>query len=131
MGVSVEVTSADWAVFYDAVQSGDYQVAAMGWSADYVNPMSFLPLLYTGDVSNNVFYSNTDYDAVVDQIRAKRYCHQNRPELVQQADEIASSEYPVLPLHKSNTFLLKDYVSGVYMTSSSNLYFKNAQVLAH
>ena len=52
--------------------------------------------------------------------------------MVQQADEIASSEYPVLPLYyKSNTFLLKDYVSGVYMTSSSNLYFKNAQVLAH
>ena len=131
LGVSVEVTSADWAVFYDAVQSGDYQVAAMGWSADYVNPMSFLPLLYTGDVSNNVFYSNTDYDAVVDQIRTEKDTAKFA-ELVQQADEIASSEYPVLPLYyKSNTFLLKDYVSGVYMTSSSNLYFKNAQVLAH
>ncbi len=39
------------------------QVAAMGWSADYVNPMSFLPLCKTGDSSNNLFYSNADYDA--------------------------------------------------------------------
>lgn len=131
LGITVEVTSADWAVFYDAVQAGDYQVAAMGWSADYVNPMSFLPLLYTDDVSNNVFYSNADYDAVVDQIRTEKDSA-TFAELVMQADEIASSEYPVVPLYyKSNTFLLKDYVQGVYMTSSSNLYFKNATVLAH
>ena len=131
LGIQVEVTSADWAVFYDAVQAGDYDVAAMGWSADYVNPMSFLPLLYTDDVSNNVFYSNTDYDAVVDQIKVEKD-PAKFAELVMQADEIASNEYPVLPLYyKSNSYLLKDYVQGVYMTASSNIYFKNAQVLAH
>lgn len=131
LGIQVEVTSADWAVFYDAVQAGEYDVAAMGWSADYVNPMSFLPLLYTDDVSNNVFYSNKNYDAVVDQIKVEKDSTKFA-ELVMQADEIASNEYPVLPLYyKSNNYLLKDYVKGVYMTSSSNIYFKDAQVLAH
>ena len=131
LGIQVEVTSSDWAVFYDAVQAGEYDVAAMGWSADYVNPMSFLPLLYTDDVSNNVFYSNKDYDAVVDQIKVEKDSTKFA-ELVMQADEIASNEYPVLPLYyKSNNYLLKDYVKGVYMTSSSNIYFKDAQVLAH
>ena len=43
-----------------------------------------------------------------------------------------SADYPVLPLYyKSNNYLLKDYVDGVYMTSSSNFYFKNAKVMAH
>lgn len=78
LGIQVEVTSSDWAVFYDAVQAGEYDVAAMGWSADYVNPMSFLPLLYTDDVSNNVFYSNKDYDAVVDQIQGREGQHKVR-----------------------------------------------------
>lgn len=41
LDIQVEVTSADWAVFYDAVQAGDYDVAAMGWSADYVNSDEF------------------------------------------------------------------------------------------
>lgn len=131
LGISVEVTSADWAVFYDAVQSGDYEVAAMGWSADYVNPMSFLPLLYTGDVTNNVFYSNEEYDAIVDQVKVEKD-PAKFAELVMQADAVASADYPVLPLYyKSNSFLLKDYVQGVYMTSSSNIYFKNASVLEH
>ena len=131
LGLDVEVTSADWAVFYESVQSGDYEVAAMGWSADYVNPMSFLPLLYTDDVTNNAFYSNADYDAVVDQIKVEKDSAKFA-ELVMEADAIASAEYPVLPLYyKSNNYLLKDYVQGVYMTSSSNIYFKNASVLAH
>ena len=131
LNIKVKVSSADWAVFYDAVQNGDYDLAAMGWSADYLNPMSFLPLFYTNDVSNNVFYSNRDYDTTVDLIRV-----QKDPaafaDLVIDADMIASGEYPVIPLYyKSNTYLLKDYVKGVFMTASSNLYFKNAKVLEH
>ena len=130
LGITVEVSSAEWAVFYDAVQSGNYEVAAMGWSADYVNPMSFLPLLYTNDVTNNSFYSNPDYDAIVDQIKVEKD-PAKFAELVLQADELVSAEYPVLGLYyKSNTYLIKDYIEGVYMTSSSNIYFKNAKVLA-
>ncbi len=44
LNINVEVSSNEWSIFYDDVQKGNYQVAAMGWSADYVNPMSFLPL---------------------------------------------------------------------------------------
>ncbi|MEH2951969.1 peptide ABC transporter substrate-binding protein [Candidatus Merdisoma sp. JLR.KK011] len=131
LGITVEVSSADWAVFYDAVQSGNYEVAAMGWSADYVNPMSFLPLLYTNDVTNNSFYSNPDYDAIVDQIKVEKD-PAKFAELVLKADELVSADYPVLGLYyKSNTYLIKDYIEGVYMVSSSNIYFQNAKVLAH
>ena len=131
LGITVEVSSADWAVFYDAVQSGNYEVAAMGWSADYVNPMSFLPLLYTNDVTNNSFYSNPDYDAIVDQIKVEKD-PAKFAELVLQADELVSADYPVLGLYyKSNTYLIKDYIEGVYMVSSSNIYFQTAKVLAH
>lgn len=130
LGITVEVSSAEWAVFYDAVQNGNYEVAAMGWSADYVNPMSFLPLLYTDDVTNNSFYSNPDYDAIVDQVKVETD-PSKFGELVKQADELVSADYPMLNLYyKSNTYLIKDYIEGVYMTSSSNIYFKNAKVLA-
>ena len=131
LGITVNITSADWAVFYDAVQAGDYDVAAMGWSADYLNPMSFLPLYYTDDVSNNIFYSNPEYDAVVDQIKTEKD-PAAFADLVMQADDIASAEYPTMPLYyKSNTYLMKDYVQGVYMIASGNYYFKDAKILAH
>ena len=38
-------------------------------------------------------------------------------------------EYPFLNLYyKSNSYLMKDYVQGVYMTSNGNLYFKDAVI---
>ena len=128
LNINVEVSSNEWSIFYDDVQKGNYQVAAMGWSADYVNPMSFLPLCKTGDSSNNLFYSNADYDALVDQVKAE-----NDPakaaELTLQADAIVSNDYAVLPLYyKSNNYLMHDNISGFYMTSSSNLFFKNVKV---
>ena len=130
LGIKVEVSSADWAVFYSDVQAGNYEVAAMGWGADYINPMSFLPLMYTDDITNNANYSNPEYDAIVDQIKVEKD-PEKFGKLVKQADEIVSSEYGVLPLYyKAENYLLKDNIKGVYMTSSSNLYFKNAKVMA-
>ena len=130
LGIKVEVSSADWAVFYSDVQAGNYEVAAMGWGADYINPMSFLPLMYTDDITNNANYSNPEYDAIVDQIKVEKD-PEKFGELVKQADEIVSSDYGVLPLYyKAENYLLKDNIKGVYMTSSSSVYFKNAKVMA-
>lgn len=128
LGITVEISSADWAVFYDSVQAGDYEVAAMGWSADYQHPMSFLPLFKTGDVSNNSFYSNSEYDALVEQVMSETD-PAAAAGLIMQAEAIAAGDYCCLPLYYGiNTFLLKDYVSGCYMLANGNLYFKNVTV---
>ena len=128
LNINVEVSSNDWAIFYDNVLQGNYQVAAMGWSADYLNPMSFLPLFKTGDSTNNSFYSNPDYDALVEQVMVETDS-QKAAELTMQAADIASNDYCCLPLYyKSNTFLMHDNISGYYMTASGSLYFKDAVV---
>ena len=128
LGIDVEISSNDWAIYYESVQSGNYEVGAMGWSADYLNPMSFLPLFKTGDSTNTAFYSNPDYDKLVDKVMTTTD-PDAAAELTLQADGLASKEYCCLPLYyKTNDFLMKDYVSGYYMTASGNLYFKDAKV---
>ena len=128
LNINVEVSSNDWAIFYDNVLQGNYQVAAMGWSADYLNPMSFLPLFKTGDSTNNSFYSNPDYDALVEQVMVETDS-QKAAELTMQAADIASNDYCCLPLYyKSNTYLMHDNISGYYMTASGSLYFKDVVV---
>ena len=128
LNIDVEVTSADWAVFYDDVINGNYDVAAMGWTADYTHPMSFMPLLVTGDANNNSFYSNEEYDALVAQAQSETDAAKCE-ELLLQAQDIAMDEYPFINLYyKSNNYLMKDYVQGVYMTANGNLYFKDAVI---
>ena len=129
LNINVEISSNDWAIFYESVQAGDYEVAAMGWSADYLNPMSFLPLFKTGDSTNTAFYSNSKYDDLVNQVMMETDAAA-AAELTLKADEVVSEDYACIPLYyKSNNYLMKDYISGVYMVSSSNMYFKNAKVV--
>ena len=129
LNINVEISSNDWAIYYESIQTGDYEVGAMGWSADYLNPMSFLPLFKTGDSTNNAFYSTSAYDDLVNQIMMETDAAA-AAELTLQADEIVSNDYVCIPLYyKSNSYLMKDYISGVYMVSSSNMYFKDAKVL--
>lgn len=128
LGIEVEITSNDWAIFYENVQKGNYEVAAMGWSADYTHPMSFLPLLVTDDANNNSFYSNPEYDAMVEQIKAETD-PAKAVELIKQAEDLVMDEYPFINLYyKANNFLMKDYVKGYYMLSNGNLCFKNASI---
>lgn len=128
LGIQVEISSNDWAIFYDDVQAGNYEVAAMGWSADYQHPMSFLPLFKTGDSSNNSFYSNPEYDALVDQVMVETD-PAKAVDLIMQAEAIAAGDYCCLPLfYRTNTYLMKDYVSGVFMIASGNIYFQDAVV---
>lgn len=128
LNINVEISSNEWAIFYEDVQNGNYEVGAMGWSADYLNPMSFLPLFKTGDSTNTTFYSNASYDALVDQVMAESD-PAAAAELTLQADEIISGDYACLPLYyKSNSYLMHDNISGYYMTASGGLYFKNVTV---
>ncbi|MEG2700495.1 MAG: peptide ABC transporter substrate-binding protein, partial [Hungatella sp.] len=128
LNIKVEVTSNDWAIFFEDVQKGDYEVAAMGWSADYMHPMSFLPLLVTGDSNNHSFYSNPEYDALVTQVMAETDRSKAVP-LIQKAEDLAMDDYPFINLYyKGNNYLMKDYVTGYYMTSSASLFFKHASV---
>lgn len=128
LNINVEVSSNDWAIFYDGVQKGDYQVCAMGWSADYLNPMSFLPLFKTNDSSNSSFYSNPEYDALVEQVMQESD-PATAATLTMQAADIISNDYACLPLYyKANSFLMKDNISGYFMTASASLYFKGVKV---
>ncbi len=129
LNIDVEISSNDWAIYYSSVQSGDYEVGAMGWSADYLNPMSFLPLFKTGDSTNNAFYSNSEYDELVNAVMQETD-PATAAKLTLEADAIVSNDYACIPLYyKTNDYLMKDYVKGVYMVASGNMYFQYAEIV--
>lgn len=128
LGIEMEITVADWAVYYDAVQSGDYDIGAMGWSADYLHPTSFFPLFVTGNVNNSSFYSNPEYD----EIYAKAAVMTDAAEAVEvmrEAEDVLMADMPFLPLYfRAITFMMRPGVKDVNMTPLAQLYFKDAYV---
>ncbi len=128
LGIKVEISNEEWAVYYDNVVAGNFEVGAMGWSGDYLHPMTFLPLAYTGDPNNLTGYSNPDYDALVDKARVTTDPKEDM-DIMRQADNLVSAEYPFVTLYyKSNMLLMKDYVKGWYDSATDIIYLKNAYV---
>ncbi|NLY09449.1 MAG: peptide ABC transporter substrate-binding protein [Tissierellia bacterium] len=127
LGINVEISTEEWAVYYDNVKAFNYEVAAMGWSADYANPMTFLPLFKTGDANNISGYSNPEYDALVEKAQAQTDAAEAM-KTMQEAEALLMKDYPFLPLyHRSNSLMMKDCVKGWYMDSLGFLRFVNAE----
>ena len=86
----------------------------MGWTADYTHPMSFLPLLVTGDANNNSFYSNPEYDALVEQSSSERD-PAKRAELMHQAEQLAVGEqFYIMPLYAMKSVnLVAPNITGI------------------
>ena len=65
-----------------------------------------------------------------DAVMLRTVCAAAAAELTLKADEVVSEDYACIPLYyKANNYLMKDYISGVYMVSSGNMYFKDAKVV--
>ncbi|MDR3051236.1 MAG: peptide ABC transporter substrate-binding protein [Oscillospiraceae bacterium] len=128
LNITVEISNEDWAVYYNNIQAGNYDIGAMGWGADYLHPMTFLPLLKTGDPNNLVGYSNPAYDELVTKAQGETD-PAAAVKLMQDAENIASAEYPLLNLfYRSNTMLLRPKVQGYLFDYSGNIYFKTAHI---
>ncbi len=128
LNIKVKISNADWAVYYDDILAGNYDIGAMGWGGDYLHPMTFLALFVTGDVNNQVMYSNPEYDALVAQA-ANMTDAEAAFEVMREAEELAASEYPVLPLYyRNSTMLMHNNIQGYFVTASNGLLFKTAYV---
>lgn len=70
LGVNVKIdTASDTATFNQTVSKGLYQVCQTGWGADYNDPMTFMQCWTTGDGNNPAFFSNSQYDQLVNECK--------------------------------------------------------------
>ncbi len=129
LNIEVKISTEEWKVYYDGIQQGNYEVAAMGWGGDYLNPMTFLPLLVSDDPLNNSGYANPEYDKAV--FDAKKETDPAKAmAMMLDAENIAMVDYPILPLyHRATNLMMKPYVEGWYLTPTNNLYFKYAKIV--
>jgi oligopeptide transport system substrate-binding protein len=128
IGVNVELTNQEWKVFLNTRQEGGYQIARHGWSADYVDPMTFLDLWVTGGGNNDAGYSNPEYDALI--AAAKVEADQDkRWEMMKQAEDILMEDMPIIPLYYYTKVKgAKPEVKGVRVSTLGHVYFDKAYI---
>ncbi|MBM3139724.1 MAG: peptide ABC transporter substrate-binding protein [Chloroflexi bacterium] len=99
LGVTVEIRQTDFATFLADQDAGRLQMFNGGWIMDYPDPEDILDLKFHSDSRlNDVKYSNSALDRLLDQARTERDV-EKRLRLYQQAEELIIKDAAWIPLY--------------------------------
>lgn len=96
--VKIELLGADGQIHYSQVQRGDFELANMGWYADYDDAKSFLYILESrsGEM-NSGRYENPTYDGLLAKADQERD-EVERAKLLRMAEELAVKDAALAPV---------------------------------
>jgi ABC-type oligopeptide transport system substrate-binding subunit len=129
LGVDVEVRQYEFKDFQAGLNQGQFQMFVYGWVADYADPENFLrSLLGTGSPFNNANYSNEQFDNLMKQ-GDQQADEQQRLSFYSQAEQIALSDVPILPIYHNVTYMLvKPYVKNLVVTGEGIISLKDVYI---
>ncbi|MBA3579874.1 MAG: ABC transporter substrate-binding protein [Gemmatimonadaceae bacterium] len=115
-GIRVKLVQRDASSVREASRKGETDMILKEWFADYPDAENFLyPLLHTANrgVGGNIsFYSNPNFDRIVDQARREQD-DLARAALYRQADQIAFADAPMIFLfHHRVLYAIQPWVKG-------------------
>lgn len=120
LGVTIPLRVMENKTFFKAQTSLDYKgVSRTGWSADYMDPFTFLSIFYTPAGSNGTGWWDPKYVALLDEAN-RTTDHQKRYELLAKAEQLLLDVQPVIPLTVGTTrWMKKPYVKGLYPNAAT------------
>jgi oligopeptide transport system substrate-binding protein len=96
--VKIELLGQDGQIHYSQVQRGDFELANMGWYADYDDAKSFLYILESRSAEmNSGRYENPAYDALLAKADQERN-EAVRAKLLRNAEELAVKDGALAPV---------------------------------
>ncbi len=128
IGVNVELVSQEWATFLNTRKNGEYDIARNGWLGDYNDPICFLDMWITDGGNNDAQWSNTDYDALISQIKASSD-QAERMNLMHAAEDIIFDEWMLCPLYYYvDLYMTSEKVDGVFSSPLGYKFLKFASM---
>jgi len=123
LGVNVSLSNQDWATFGSNLQSGNYTIASMVFTADFNDPISFLDLWRTGNGNNISQYSSSEYDTAIDSAKTTPDASA-RMKSLHSAEGILMKDSAIAPLYfYTNMYMLDKNVKGLYYSPLGYYFF--------
>ncbi|SFC55085.1 peptide ABC transporter substrate-binding protein [Clostridium uliginosum] len=128
LGITVELQSQEWKVFQTTRTAKQYQIGRHSWSADYIDPMTFLDMWESTSGMNDAGYNNPKYDKLVEAAKIEQDATK-RFELMHQAEDVLMEDMPIIPLnYNSKVKGVKSYVKDVNVSPLGFIYFDKAYI---
>lgn len=118
-GISVELRNVPKKNRLAIADSRDFDILLTGWGADFSDAINYMDLMYSESPYNEGGYSNTDYDALIDQAKTTNANNdEKRWEDLQQAHDILEEDFAFVPLYQeAETQLRNPAVEGIIFNS--------------
>jgi oligopeptide transport system substrate-binding protein len=131
LGIDTEIIDEEYRVFLDSRRdTSRWEVARLGWTADYNDAGNFLDTLRSGSANNNARYERPQYNELLDRA-ASSSDPLVRRRLLEDAEKMMLSDYPILPIYfYSSKRLIQPRVRGVTANPLNRLYSKHLMIIA-
>lgn len=129
LDLDVELENQEWKAYLEARKSGDFDVLRASWCGDYNEPSTFLSLFTTGNDRNYAFYSNPEYDDLLNRAQHETDT-QKRMALYDKAETILSEDMPIAPIfYYMQARLVRPNVGGVPLhNAEGRIYSKDLYI---
>jgi oligopeptide transport system substrate-binding protein len=128
-GITIELQTMPKKNRVELMQSGDFELGLTRWGPDYADPMTYLDMWVTGSPNNYGFWSNPDYDAVIQSAKKGELALDltARWEALKGAEKTVMDEAVIFPVYqKGNAMMIKTGVEGIEFHSVGvNRLYKN------
>ncbi len=129
LGITSQLDNSEWQVYLEKVNTGDYQVARMGWVADYLDAYTFLEMFDTAKNGNNdTGWENAEYKGFLDKAIAE-VDEAKRIDYLKQAEAVIMKELPVAPIYYyTNLSVVKDGIENLNPNPTGDIHLKYVKV---
>jgi oligopeptide transport system substrate-binding protein len=132
LGVTTDLVSDEFRVFLAGRKDRSrWDVARLGWYADYNDPASFLEVFSKNSNQNDPSYMSLEFNDLIDAARVEPD-PVKRILFLQRSEEVLLNDFPIIPVYfYTARRLVKPYLGGAEITPldhtySKHLYWKNA-----
>ena len=129
IGITVNVSSIEWAAYLEATAAGDHDMFMLGWVTTTGDPdYGLFPILHSdqvGDPGNRFFFRNAEVDALLERGRESSD-REYRMAVYQEVAELLVYQAPMAPVRFQQAVIITNGIDGVRTCFANTPFFYRA-----
>lgn len=114
LGIQVDIANMEWRILLDDQTRGNFDIVRFSWTADYMDPHTFLSVMMSESDNNKARWKSKKYDELILKSDSEPD-QQKRFGLMREAEKILAEESPIIPFYfYTRAYLKKPYVKGFW-----------------
>lgn len=114
LGIQVDIANMEWRSLLEDQNAGKFDMVRYAWTADYMDPHTFLSVMLSQSENNKAKWKNKKFDEYV--FKSDATMDQNkRFEYFREAEKVLAEDSPIIPFYfYTRAYLKKSYVRGFW-----------------